>query len=138
MVNEVRQQAERTIALANLRIGEELAAQPVAKGAQGNPGGRGAKIVQPAEGAAQPPTLAQQVGSKNEGLRLKRLAASGRPAVIILSANNERRPVRPRSGSWPALLPIPRPRRVDRARQRLGQPRRPYPDLDAAAVVNPV
>lgn len=75
-VEEVRQQAERTIVLASHRVGIELTAQPLAKA--GRPTNR------PSESADLPtPTLAQQVGSKNRGLRLKRLAAVDRDAVAL-------------------------------------------------------
>jgi N6-adenosine-specific RNA methylase IME4 len=80
-VDEVRQQAEWTIALANVRIGEELRAQPAATGTRGQlmgPGVIGGTSKVP---PINTPTLAQQVGSKNRGLRLKGLATAGRAAV---------------------------------------------------------
>jgi N6-adenosine-specific RNA methylase IME4 len=80
-VEEVRRQAEQTIVLASTRVGEELRAQPVAVGTRGQLQGRdasGGSLRTPPEDG---PTLAQQVGSKNRGLRLKRLASAGRDAV---------------------------------------------------------
>jgi hypothetical protein len=66
-VEEVRRQAEHTIVLASVRVGEELAAQPVAKGSRGqlagsiDGSGSGSIVRAPLEDA---PSLAEQVGSQ--------------------------------------------------------------------------
>jgi hypothetical protein len=77
-LEDVRQQAERTIILASERVGAELAATPVATGtrgtARGSTNGSGGILKVPPEST---PTLADQVGSKNRGLRLKKLATVG-------------------------------------------------------------
>lgn len=81
-VDEVRVQAERTIVLAWHRIGEELRKQPAAIGTRGQLQGKGpsgAIVVPPGDDA---PTLAQQVGSKKLGIRLKRLAETPRETVL--------------------------------------------------------
>lgn len=73
-VEEVRLQAEQTIVLASHRIGEELRKPPVAKGGQPYQATGTAKV-------PVAPTLAQQVGSKNRGLRLKGLGEAPREVV---------------------------------------------------------
>lgn len=67
-VDEIREQAETVLIMGSHRIGSELAAAPVAKA------GRPAKNRSP-EGTNSPASLAEQVGSKKRGLRLKKLAA---------------------------------------------------------------
>lgn len=66
-VDEIRQQAETVIIMANHRIGIELAAAPVATA------GRPSKNRHSEN--ANFPSLEEQVGSKNRGLRLKKLAS---------------------------------------------------------------
>src|SRR6266851_8008674 len=59
---EIRLRAER-------RAGEILAGMDKAKGARGNPNGRGAKIVRSSvDTAQQPPTLATEDGSPGKGV----------------------------------------------------------------------
>jgi len=55
------------------RIGEELAAQPIAIVTRGQLMGPGVIGGPPGVPSTDTPTLAQQVGSKNRGLKLKRL-----------------------------------------------------------------
>jgi hypothetical protein len=58
------------------RIGAELAKNPRAVGAKGNPGGRGAKIVRAPNGTAQDaPTLAEIGVTKKRAASAKKLAA---------------------------------------------------------------
>jgi len=78
-VDEVRRQAEQTIVLALRRVGEELAAQPIATGTRLQGRTIGGPVVVP---PSDTPTLAQQVGSKNRGLRLKNLAAAPREVIV--------------------------------------------------------
>jgi N6-adenosine-specific RNA methylase IME4 len=68
--------ANRYARLAEIRLGELLSATDRAKGARGNPGGRGAKIVRSVQITAQAdaPTLAELGVTKNESSRAKRLA----------------------------------------------------------------
>lgn len=69
---EIRIRAER-------RLGELLAAQKAGpglnKGAQGNPGGQGAKLVRSSETTTQTPTLAEAGISKDLSSRAQKLAA---------------------------------------------------------------
>jgi N6-adenosine-specific RNA methylase IME4 len=60
---------------AEVRLGQERAKMPKAKGALGNPGGRGAKIVRSQIGTAQAPTLAELKLDKKRAARAERLAA---------------------------------------------------------------
>src|SRR6266567_4041064 len=65
---EIRLRAER-------RAGELLAGMEKAKGARGNPNGRGAKIVRsPGDTAQQPPTLKELGISKSQSSRWQQLA----------------------------------------------------------------
>jgi hypothetical protein len=75
-VDVVRIQASEVIVFANHRIGEELTKLPVAKGATEKGTKRG--TTRPPESAA---SLKEQVGSKNRGLRLKKLGAQPKPVV---------------------------------------------------------
>jgi N6-adenosine-specific RNA methylase IME4 len=76
MGDDVILTATRYARLAEIRLGELLAATDRAKGARGNPGGRGAKIVPCPEGRAQSdaPTLESLGVSWKESSRAKRLA----------------------------------------------------------------
>jgi hypothetical protein len=74
-VDQVRQKAEATIIACNLRIGEELKAAPVAKGGEQH------HVIPTGTAKVPVPTLAEQVGSKNHGLRLKKLATAGKAKV---------------------------------------------------------
>lgn len=65
---EIRIRAER-------RAGELLRDMEKAKGAQGNPGGRGAPIVQSSDATAQPKTLSDLGISKQQSSNWQRLAA---------------------------------------------------------------
>jgi hypothetical protein len=71
----VRQDAERVILIARHRIGEELRAAPVARGAQPY------QSTVPLCGTAAP-TLAEQVGSAQRGWRLKKLAEIAREDML--------------------------------------------------------
>jgi len=73
-VEDIRRQAEQVIVLANHRIGSELLKAPV------NEGGRPART-SPPSGPVSSPTLAEQVGSKQRGWRLKKLAKMPKPDV---------------------------------------------------------
>jgi hypothetical protein len=73
---EVGQDAERVMLVAKIRIGEELERAPVNKG--------GGDHRSPQRTGA-PPTIAEQVGSKQRGIRLKSLAAVGK-AVVLAAA----------------------------------------------------
>jgi hypothetical protein len=70
---EVGQDAERVMLVAKIRIGEELERAPVNKG--------GGDHRSPQRTGA-PPTIAEQVGSKQRGIRLKSLAAVGKAVVL--------------------------------------------------------
>jgi N6-adenosine-specific RNA methylase IME4 len=85
-VEDVRRQAEQTIVLALARVGEELAAQPVATGTRGQLVGPGVIGGTPGGPPIDTPTLANQVGSKNRGLRLKKLATSGKDVLVAAVA----------------------------------------------------
>jgi N6-adenosine-specific RNA methylase IME4 len=80
-IEEIRHQAEGVIVLANHRIGTEVAAQPVAKGGQPHQ--------RKATGARKTPvaaSLAEQVGSKTRGIRLKKLAQIEKPELKRIMA----------------------------------------------------
>jgi N6-adenosine-specific RNA methylase IME4 len=83
-IEEIRHQAEGVIVLANHRIGTEVTAQPVAKG--GATKGVGRRGMQHSAKAALPATLAEQVGSKTRGLRLKKLAQIEKPELKRIMA----------------------------------------------------
>ena len=73
-VEEVRQQAERTIILAKRRCGEELAKAPKAKGSRRQLIGRG--IIGAAREAEPIATITEQVGSARRGATLHRVDGS--------------------------------------------------------------
>ncbi len=75
-VEDVKRQAEQTIVVGSHRVGEELRAAPVATARGSN------QFKERPSQDASPPTLAQQVGSKNRGLRLKQLAETPRQSVV--------------------------------------------------------
>jgi N6-adenosine-specific RNA methylase IME4 len=72
---EVRRDAERVVLVAKHRIGTELKAAPV------NKGGRPSETIPP-NGTVSPPTLAEQVGSAQRGVRLKQLAELSRDELL--------------------------------------------------------
>jgi len=67
---------------AERRCGKLLAEREKAKGAAGNPGGRGAKIVPPQDGATQPKTLEQMGVSKRQSERWPKLRAGANIEAI--------------------------------------------------------
>ena len=71
---DVRRDAERVILCARHRIGEELKAAPLASAGRPKIGAHTAPI--------SAPTIAEQVGSKDRGLRLKKLAEVGRVELL--------------------------------------------------------
>jgi hypothetical protein len=81
-VEEVRQQAERTVILAKRRCGEELMKAPRAKGGQPYQQRSTGVLRSPVE-----PTITEQVGSKQRGRHLKQLAAI--PKAEMLAAVDE-------------------------------------------------
>lgn len=85
-VDQVRIEAGRIIVFANHRIGEELTRLPNAK-----PSGSNQHKKQDRHPERADPTLKEQVGSKNRGLRLKKLAAHPKEVVkgtVQTLANN--------------------------------------------------
>jgi hypothetical protein len=81
-LDDVRQQAERVIVLANYRIGEEITAAPVATGTRGQLVGRDASGASRRDAPESAPSLKDQVGSQKRGLRLKKLASIPKNDVI--------------------------------------------------------
>lgn len=81
----VGRDAERVMLLAAARTGEELAKAPAAKGTRGQLTGPGV-IGVPLSGTpietGITPTLAEQVGSANRGVRFKKLAEVGREQLL--------------------------------------------------------
>jgi hypothetical protein len=82
--DSVSQQAESTILFCLHRIGEELLEQPTATGTRG--------LGRPSLGRARQeppksaPSLAEQVGSKKRGERLKKLGSAAKDVIINAAA----------------------------------------------------
>ena len=83
---DVRRDAERVILCARHRIGEELKQAPVNRGTRGQLVSRG--VIGAAHGATpiNAPTLAEQVGSQDRGMRLKKLAGVTRGEILAAAA----------------------------------------------------
>jgi hypothetical protein len=75
-IDVVRVEAGKVIVWANHRIGEELAKLPETRG-----GNRKSKDQKHAKEAFDKPTLKAATGSKNRGLRLKKLGSQPKPVV---------------------------------------------------------
>jgi DNA modification methylase len=90
-------------------MGEFLRSAPKNKGAKGNPGGRGAKIVQSPSGTTQAPTLAEAGISKKESSDAQALADLKENEAILYEDV--------RSGK----MSVPRARSAARRKQKLAQ-----------------